>query len=149
MTKPKASQHRKHRGYATQRFAAAWFALRGFPHAIAVGAGQRGIDILNMLGLSPEVKATPGNITGALKQAHANRGDGVPFVVWRPNGYGPEKIAQWPVIMRLDDFTDLLCHAGYGDDFEEWGINNGEVPEATSEPEPKALYKNTPRTLRR
>lgn len=125
-----SSQHRKHRGYATQRLAAAWFALRGYPHAHAVGAGEKGIDILEMLGLAPEVKATPGNITGALKQAHANRGNGVPFVVWRPNGYGPERIASWPVIMRLDDFTDLLEAAGYGDPRADWRLNtDGEVSE--------------------
>lgn len=70
---------------------------------------------MHMEGLSPEVKAKPGDVTGALNQAVKNRGDGVPFVVWRPNGYGPERIAKWPVILTLEDFTALLHQAGYGE----------------------------------
>lgn len=110
-----ASQSRKHRGMATQRLVAEWFKQRGWPWAYSKGAGESGVDIMNMEGLSPEVKATPGDVTGALKQAVKNRGDGVPFVVWRPNGYGPERIKQWPVIITLEDFTELLHEAGYGD----------------------------------
>ncbi len=67
-----------------------------------------------MPGLSPEVKATPGDVTGALLQAIRNAGPGLPFVIWRPNGYGPERIAQWPVILRLEDFTALLIDTGFG-----------------------------------
>ncbi len=36
------------------------------------------------------------------------------FVVHRPDGYGPARVAEWPVTMRLDDFTSLLHEAGYG-----------------------------------
>lgn len=109
------TRSRVSRGRATQRLAAAWFAAHGWPYAYSTGAGESGTDIGNMPGLAPEVKATPGDNTGALAQAHRNRGGGLPFVLWRPNGYGPERIAAWPVIMRLDDFTDLLRAAGYGD----------------------------------
>jgi hypothetical protein len=109
------SQSRKHRGYATQALVAAWYRLRGFPFATSTGAGRCGVDVENLPGLSPEVKATAGDVTGALRQAHHNRGGGIPFVIWRPNGYGPERIAEWPVLMRFDDHTDLLRAAGHGD----------------------------------
>jgi len=110
-----ASQSRKHRGYATQRMVAEWFQKHGWPFAYSKGAGESGIDVENMPGLSPEVKATPGDVTGALNQAVRNAGKGVPFVVWRPNGYGPERINRWLMILTLEDGTDLLRQAGYGD----------------------------------
>lgn len=111
-----ASQSRKHRGLATQRMVAEkWFKSRGWPWATSKGAGESGIDIVNMPGLAPEVKAQPGDVTGALLQAVRNAGNDLPFVVWRPNGYGPERMAKWPVILTLEDFTALLHRAGYGD----------------------------------
>jgi hypothetical protein len=82
-----------------------------------------------------EVKATAGDVTGALQQAHRNRGGGLPFVVWRPNGYGPERIASWPVILRLDDFTDLLHAAGYGDSPEQVH-EQGDVPDDGTDDDP-------------
>jgi hypothetical protein len=91
-----------------------WFKARGWPFAESTGAGRQGVDVTGLPGLSAEVKATAGDVTGALLQAHRNRAQGVPFVVWRPNGYGEERMAQWPVVMRLDDFTELLHAAGYG-----------------------------------
>lgn len=110
-----STQSRKHRGYATQRIAAARFALRGksWRFATSTGAGESGVDIKNLPGLSPEVKARPGDVTGALKQAVKNRGEGLPFVIWRPNGYGPERAGEWPVIFTFDDALDLLEQAGY------------------------------------
>lgn len=110
---------RKTRGMETQELAAEWFRKRGHPFATSTGAGRKGVDILNMLDLAPEVKATPGDVTGALKQAVANRGDGLPFVVWRPNGYGPARIHEWPMIFTLEDGSRLLTAAGYG---SEWDI---------------------------
>lgn len=104
---------RKTRGYATQRMVAEWFNLLGWPYATAVGAGESGVDIRHMAGLAPEVKAQPGDVTGALKQAVRNARNGdLPFVVWRPNGYGPAVIQHWPVVLRLEDFTRLLHQAG-------------------------------------
>jgi hypothetical protein len=112
------SQSRKSRGMATQALVAAWYRLRGFPYATSTGSGRSGVDIENMLGPEPEVKATAGDppLEG-LRQAHRRRRPGgIPYVVWRPNGYGPERMAEWPVLMRLDDHTELLRDAGYGDD---------------------------------
>lgn len=63
-----------------------------------------------MPGLAPEVKATEGqDFTGALRQAKANaKEDELPFVIYRPRSYGPEKIDQWVVAFNLKDATKLL-----------------------------------------
>src|SRR4249920_3677083 len=111
---PSSSRHK--RGRETQAEAAKWFRKHGWPFATPIGSFETGIDIENMPGLSPEVKATASeSLTDKLKQAHKNRGTGLPFVIYRANGYGPERIAEWCVIMRLDDATALLRAAGYGD----------------------------------
>lgn len=69
-----------------------------------------------MTGLAPEVKAQSAlNLAGWLKQARRNAGDDVPFVVHRLNGTGPASMANWAVIMRLEDFTALIRWAGYGE----------------------------------
>jgi hypothetical protein len=106
---------RVRRGRDTQVRVAAWFRDHGWPKAESRAASLPGIDIMHMPRLAPEVKATPGDLTGALRQANKNRGSvhNVPFVVWRPNGYGPERIEEWPVVIRLDDFTHLLRDAMY------------------------------------
>jgi hypothetical protein len=104
------------RGRQTQNLAAAY--LRGvFPDAESVAASLPGRDIKNTPGLSVEVKATTkGDLTGALRQAVRNGGDAeIPLVVWRPVGYGPERIADWVVAVRFGDALDILCRAGYGD----------------------------------
>jgi hypothetical protein len=96
---------------------AEWFEKRGWPRAYSKGASEPGKDIERMTGLSPEVKATTGSdYLGALRQAEANAAEGdVPFVIHRPNGYGPEKIDQWLMIFNLKDGTELLQKAGYKD----------------------------------
>ena len=100
-----------------QHLAAAWFAPRGWPHARAVGSGRQGADVENMAGLAPEVKAETGwRPTLWLRQAESH--GGLPFVIWRPHGFGPASIAKWPVIMTLETATALLRAAGYGDDDE-------------------------------
>jgi hypothetical protein len=98
----------------TQHLTARWFASHGWPHAEAVGNGRRGVDVTGTPGLAIEVKATAGLKPGALAQA-ANGRSGLPFVVYRPPGSGPANMPDWPVTVRLDDFTALLKEAGYGD----------------------------------
>jgi len=62
-----------------------------------------------------EVKARRDlNLTTWLKQHALTGGTALPFIVHRPDGYGPARIDEWPVTMRLDDFTALLHQAGYG-----------------------------------
>ena len=111
------SQHRKHRGYASQRIAADWFQRNGFPYAEPVGAGRSGSDVTGMPGLDVEVKARRGfEPTAAMRQQEdrAARGD-LAFALLRMDGQGPAVIGAWPVVIRLDHFTQLLRAAGYGD----------------------------------
>ena len=63
-----------------------------------------------MPGWAPEVKATEGqDFTGALRQARRNSKEGeYAFVVYRPRGYGEEKISQWIVALDLATFTQLM-----------------------------------------
>jgi hypothetical protein len=110
-----ASQSRKHRGYASQRLVAEWFAKHGFPYAESAGAGRPGVDVTGMPGVALEVKARRGfNLTGWLAQATGERRHGVPAVIVRPDGYGPARIHQWGAVMTLEDFTELLRLAGFG-----------------------------------
>ena len=104
---------RKQRGHDSERYVAQWLGTHGWPWAEPVGAGRGGSDVTGVPGLVIEVKARRGlDLTGWLRQ-HAASNGGLPCVVVRPDGYGPEKIAGWPVIVRLDDFTRLLHEAGY------------------------------------
>ena len=102
------------RGRATQELTAAWFRERGWPNASSRAASLPGVDITGMPGLAPEVKATRGeNLTGALRQAAHNADIAeLPFVVFRPAGYGPARIEEWLVAISLEDFTSLLHGAG-------------------------------------
>lgn len=108
------SDTRKRRGAATQNLTAQWFAQHGWPHAESTGAGRQGSDITGIPGLACEVKARRGFSPLAwIRQAAT--GKGLPFAVLRCDGQGPAAIADWPVILRLEDFTGLLHEAGYGD----------------------------------
>ena len=115
------SQHRKHRGYRTQRVVAERFAANGFPHAEPVGAGRPGTDIVGLVGIDVEVKARRDlNLVGLMKQLNARAQDGVLGIgVIRPDGMGETTVGLWPVVMCLDDAIALLRAAGYGTPPEE------------------------------
>lgn len=102
------------RGRASQELLAEWFREHGWTEAKSRAASLPGVDVYDMEGLAPEVKATAGqDFTGALRQAHANAKGALPFVVYRPKGYGPERIGKWIVAFDLEDATELLKKAGY------------------------------------
>ena len=104
-----ASQSRKHRGYRSQSVVAAWFKDHGWPYAESTGAGRSGSDVTGMPGLSVEVKARRGFSPLAwLKQARSEARSGLPFVVFRCDGQGEANVGEWGVLVRLDDFTELL-----------------------------------------
>lgn len=111
-----ASQSRKHRGYESQRIVATWFSENGWPFAESTGAGREGSDVTGVPGLDVEVKARRGlDLTGLVHQQAKRADDGVvPFGVVRPDGYGPARIGEWPVVLPLSVFTELLHAAGYG-----------------------------------
>lgn len=107
--------YRRERGSETQNTAAAWFRGNGWPACQATGAGRQGRDLTGLPGLDIEVKGRRDlNLIGWLRQAVTRAGTSLPAVLHRPDGYGPAKIADWPVTVRLADFTRLLRAAGYG-----------------------------------
>ena len=108
------SQHRKHRGYESQRIVADYLRT-WWPHAQPTGAGRQGTDILGLIGIDVEVKARRDlDLTGTLRQQTQRCLDGVvPIAVIRPDGYGPARVAEWPVILPLEVAVKLLREAGY------------------------------------
>lgn len=101
------------RGRETERIVAEYYQAHGWPFAERTGAGRPGVDITGMPGISVEVKARRGlDATGWLRQANSR--DGVAYVVFRPDGYGPARIEEWGVLMSLSGHTELLRAAGYG-----------------------------------
>jgi len=112
------TQHRKHRGYATQRMVAAYLASHGWPHAHAIGAGEAGDDVQGTLDIAVEVKARRGfDPLAAIRQMQARRRPGaLPFAVLRMDGTGESTIDDWPCVIRLEDLVALLREAGYGSD---------------------------------
>jgi hypothetical protein len=107
------SAHRRQRGNATQNMVAQWFRENGWPHAESTGSGRAGTDVLGMPGLCVEVKARR-DFTPTIWLAQ-HTGLAVPsLVVWRPDGYGPARLPDWPMMLRLEDGTQLLRGSGYG-----------------------------------
>lgn len=118
------TQHRKHRGYESQKWAAEWFQEHGWPFAESAGAGRPGVDVTGMPGVAVEVKARRGfNLTGWLKQAASERRKGLPVVIVRPDGYGKARLHQWGAVLTLEDLTTLLHQAGYGTPYDTGSLD--------------------------
>ena len=109
------SQHRKHRGFATQRIVADYLKANGWIYAEPVGAGRPGSDVTGVVGVDIEVKARRDlDLTGTLRQIQVRlREDGIGVAVIRPDGYGPARVADWPAVMPLSVLVHLLREAGY------------------------------------
>lgn len=109
------SQHRKHRGYASQRIVAEYLRTQGWPFAEPTGAGRQGSDVTGVVGVDIEVKARRAlDLPGTLRQQVQRAAEGVvPLAVIRPDGYGPARIAEWPAVMPLAIAVQLLREAGY------------------------------------
>lgn len=108
------SQHRKHRGYASQRIVSDY--LRAWwPYTEPAGAGRQGTDVTGVVGVDIEVKARRElDLTGLTRQQTERAADGVITLgVIRPDGYGPARIAEWPAVMPLSVAVQLLREAGY------------------------------------
>jgi len=100
------SQSRKHRGYKSQKIVANYLVEHGWPYAESTGAGRSGTD----------VTGTIGNPSAAIKQLkERHNGKDLPVAVLRLNGQGEANIGEWPVMLRLEDFVNLLKEAGYAD----------------------------------
>ena len=122
------TQSRKHRGYNSQRIVADYFSVNGWPYAEPVGAGRPGSDITGMPGIDIEVKARRGfDPLAAMRQQEERAAFiDIAFAILRMDGQGPAVIGSWPVVIRLDQFTELLRAAGYGDTQETTTGSNNE-----------------------
>lgn len=111
------SQSRKHRGYESQRIVADYLREHGWPFAEPVGAGRGGSDLTGTPDIAVEIKARAGfDPAAALRQAEDAADGRLPFVVLRLNGQGPASVEEWPVVIRLGRFVEVLREAGYGCD---------------------------------
>ncbi len=99
------------RGRKSQELAADYLSHL-FPDVRAVAASLPGPDLLNTPGFSFEMKATERfSPTTALKQAReaCEIEKEYPVAIYRPRGYGPEKIGKWVVMMDFDMFRGLVA----------------------------------------
>ncbi len=106
------SQHRKHRGYATERLVASYLQ-QWWPHA-SVGRGQ-GKDCLNVP-FDIEVKARNSlDIKGTLRQikARTSKSGELGFACFRLNGQGEAAVEEFVCMLTLGDLVELLRKAGY------------------------------------
>ena len=108
------SQHRKQRGRETERIVADYLR-EWWPFAEPVGAGRPGSDVTGVVGVDIEVKARRElDLTGTIRQQSARlRENTLPVAVIRPDGFGPARVAEWPVVMPLSVAVQLLREAGY------------------------------------
>lgn len=108
------SQHRKHRGYQTQRIVAEYLR-EWWPYCEPTGAGRPGSDLTGLIGIDTEIKARRDlDLTGLIRQQKQRAAEGVVCIgIVRPDGYGPASVADWPTVMRLEQAVTLLREAGH------------------------------------
>jgi hypothetical protein len=106
------SQHRKHRGYATERLVANY--LQQWWSNASVGRGQ-GADIQNVP-FDIEIKARNSlDIKGTLRQIKARtaKTGELGFACFRLNGQGEASVGEFVCMLSLSDLVQLLKKAGY------------------------------------
>ena len=104
------TNHRKHRGYRTQKVIADYLK-QWWPYADTAGAGRQGEDILNVPTVSIEVKARADFQPLAwIKQAEANANGKMPMVIMRCNGQG-EDAGQYLAFVKVKDIMPILHKA--------------------------------------
>ena len=104
------ANHRKHRGYRTQKVIADY--LKQFwAYADTAGAGRQGEDILNIPTVSIEVKARADFQPLAwIKQAEANANGKLPMVIMRCNGQG-EDAGEYLAFVKVKDIMPIIHQA--------------------------------------
>lgn len=102
------ANHRKHRGYRTQKVLADYLK-QWFPYADTAGAGRQGEDILNVPTISIEVKARSDFQPLAwIKQAQTNAAGKLPMVIMRCNGQG-EDVGEYLAFVKVKDIMPILA----------------------------------------
>jgi len=112
-----SSQHRKHRGYASQAIVAKYLKQHGFPFAESTGAGRQGSDVTGTPGIDWEIKArTDFNPSAVMKQLAERAQEGVlPVAVLRLNGQGEASVENWVGVVPFGVLVRLIREAGFGD----------------------------------
>ena len=108
------SQHRKNRGFRTERVVAAY--LSQWWEGATVGRGN-GKDIVN-IPIDLEVKARADfNPVSYLRQSRkrTEKNGELSAVVCRMNGQGESDVGGYLAFMQFSDFVSLLVKAGYTD----------------------------------
>lgn len=113
---PGVSPHRKRRGAETQTVLAAYLVDHGFPGAMSTGAGRSGTDVTGTIGITWEAKARR-DFSPLAWARQAAKVDPLllPICVCRPDGMGPQSVADWPAFTTVAHQVRLLRMAGYGD----------------------------------
>jgi len=102
------ANHRKHRGYRTQKVIAEYLK-QWWQYADTAGAGRQGEDILNIPTLSIEVKARADFQPLAwIKQAQSNAANKLPMVIMRCNGQG-EDAGEYLAFVKVKDIMPILA----------------------------------------
>ena len=100
------SQHRKHRGYRTQKVVADYLK-RWYPYAESAGAGRTGSDVIG-IPFDIEVKARTGfDPLSAIRQLKLRESDKLGIVVLRMNGQG-ENAEDYVALMPLSELMRVL-----------------------------------------
>jgi len=104
------ANHRKHRGYRTQKVIAEYLK-QWWQYADTAGAGRQGEDILNIPTLSIEVKARADFQPLAwIKQAETNSNGKLPMVIMRCNGQG-EDVGEYLAFVKVKDIMPIIHQA--------------------------------------
>jgi hypothetical protein len=115
--KQSMANHRKHRGYRTQKVIAEYLK-QWWAYADTAGAGRQGEDILNIPTVSIEVKARSDFQPLAwIKQAEANSNHKLPLVIMRCNGQG-EDVGEYLAFIRVKDLMPILHQAAPSDEIQ-------------------------------
>ena len=115
--KQSMANHRKHRGYRTQKVVAEYLK-QWWAYADTAGAGRQGEDILNIPTVSIEVKARSDFQPLAwIKQAEANSNHKLPLVIMRCNGQG-EDVGEYLAFIRVKDLMPILHQAAPSDEIQ-------------------------------
>jgi hypothetical protein len=106
---------RVRRGRDSQEVVAERLRALGLVYARSRPAALAGADIENAGSLYIEVKAKEEARPGPWSRDNARKAPAghLPFVIFRPNSYGPACFDDWPVIIRWADFLPLLHLSGY------------------------------------
>lgn len=96
-----------------------------------VGSSLPGRDLLKTPPFAPEIKATSKfNVVSFMAQASKNANGDIPVCIYRPNGFGADRIDDWFVILYQGDFLGLVEEYGLGHSSKPHGGGIAEEPPA-------------------